>query len=135
MRGWRLERADDGTDMKTVGTFDVRNGRRLRQLQRLIVLASSPAIAMRYCLAAQRDEKNGFPLSAAMEWRKAAELLAPFSSMSNRCWCEWERIMRLPRRLGGAIGVCDAVQYSSPAPPSKAAVELAVVDNPLAAAA
>ncbi len=58
---------------------------------------------MRYCLAAQRDEMSGFPFTAAGVWRKAAELLGPITPMSDRCWLEWERIMRLPRHLAGPI--------------------------------
>jgi hypothetical protein len=74
-----------------------------RHLPRVLIVAFSSAIAMRYCLAAERDEKNGFPLTAAMEWRKAAELLGPITPMSDRCWLEWERIMHLPRHLAGPI--------------------------------
>ncbi|MBV9087296.1 MAG: hypothetical protein JOY79_07420 [Acidobacteriaceae bacterium] len=61
------------------------------------------AVAMRYCVAAQRDEKNRFPLTAALEWRKAAEVVGPIGPMSDQCWIEWERIMRLPRHLAGPI--------------------------------
>ena len=74
-----------------------------RHLPRLLVVAFHSALAMRYCLAAQRDEVSGFPFTAAVEWRKAAELLAPVTPMSDRCWLEWERIMRLPRHLAGPI--------------------------------
>ena len=74
-----------------------------RHLSRLVVVAFHSALAMRYCLAAQRDEMSGFPLTAAVEWRKAAELLGPITLMSDRCWLEWERIMRLPRNLAGPI--------------------------------
>jgi hypothetical protein len=68
-----------------------------------MAVAFSSAIAVRYCLAAERDEKNGFPLTAAMEWRKAAELLTLVPLAADRCWRKWERIMRLPRRLAGPI--------------------------------
>jgi hypothetical protein len=45
------------------------------------------AIAVRYCLAAQRNEKHGFPLTAAMEWRRAAELLTliPLAARAFEC--------------------------------------------------
>jgi hypothetical protein len=110
--------------------------RTTRHLQQLMVVAFSSAIVMRYCLAAQRDEKNGFPLTAAMEWRKAAELLAPITPISERCWREWERIMRLPRRLAGPIGASNAVRYSWPTPDTEAVAAVAVLENvPLAAAA
>ena len=65
----------------------------------LIALACGSAIAIAYCVAAGRDEKNGYRLTAAFEWRKAAELLAVFPSMADHCWQQWERIMNLPRRL------------------------------------
>ncbi len=65
----------------------------------LIALASGPAIAIAYGVAASRDEKNGYRLTAAFEWRKAAELLAIFPSAADHCWQQWERIMNLPRRL------------------------------------
>jgi hypothetical protein len=41
-------------------------------------------------------------------------LFVPITSMSDRCWVEWERIMRLPRQLAGPIGASNAVQSSSP---------------------
>ena len=51
--------------------------------------------------AAQRDERDGLPYTAAMKWRNAAELFAPDARAVEYCWCEWERIMQLPRRLAG----------------------------------
>ena len=65
----------------------------------LIAVASGPAIAIAYCIAAGRDERTGYRLTAAFEWRKAAELLAIFPSMADHCWQQWERITNLPRRL------------------------------------
>lgn len=50
---------------------------------------------------AQREERNGFKYTAAMKWRSAAELFAPDARAVEYCWCEWERIMQLPRRLAG----------------------------------
>ncbi len=45
------------------------------QLAMVIMGAFRSAAAMRHCVAAHRDEKNGFPLTPALEWRKAAELV------------------------------------------------------------
>lgn len=70
-----------------------------RRLRNLVVVASGMAVGLRYCRLAQRDEQNGFPYTAAFEWRKAAELLRPFGGLASRCWLEWERIMEMPRRL------------------------------------
>jgi hypothetical protein len=64
-----------------------------------MALTSMMTAAGAYCSAAESDERRGFPCTAAMEWRKAAELLAPLPSMADQCWREWERLMRLPRRL------------------------------------
>jgi hypothetical protein len=60
-----------------------------------IVLAK----ALHYGRAAQRDERNGFPYTAAMEWRHAAELFESGSLAADYCWGQWERIMHLPRQL------------------------------------
>ena len=55
-----------------------------------------------YCSRdAQREERNGFPYTAAMKWRNAAEVFAPDARAVEFCWSEWERIMQLPRRLAG----------------------------------
>jgi len=58
---------------------------------------------MRLCRNAKQDEQNGFPFAAALEWREAAELCASIGSLADSCWLEWERIMRLPRRMAAAI--------------------------------
>ena len=63
------------------------------------------AEAFHYSRAARRDERNGFPFTAAMEWRHAAELFAPNQRAVEHCWREWERIMDLPRRLAGPASV------------------------------
>ena len=89
--------------MKTAVKLDGCRRRTVRHVTQLMTVALSSAIAMRYCLAAQRDEMSGFPFTAAGEWRKAAELLGPITPMSDRCWLQWERIMRLPRHLAGPI--------------------------------
>jgi len=74
-----------------------------RHLPRVLMVVFHSALAMRYCLAAQRDEMSGFPFTAAVEWRKAAELLGRNTPISDRCWLEWERIMHLPRHLAAPI--------------------------------
>jgi hypothetical protein len=66
--------------------------------------------AVRYRRAAKRDERNGFPLTAAFEWRKAAELSAPIVFLEKNCWREWERIMHVPHRLAAPIDVAPALQ-------------------------
>ncbi len=71
--------------------------------RQLVEDAAGLAHAMKYCRAAQIEEKNGFAFTAAVEWQKAAELLAPFFSLADHCWQQWERIMRLPRRLAAPI--------------------------------
>lgn len=71
---------------------------------RLLLKIAGPIMAVRFGWAAQRDEQNGFPLTAAMEWRKAAELSEPIGLLTDHCWREWERLMRLPRHLAAAIG-------------------------------
>jgi hypothetical protein len=67
------------------------------------------AKAFHYGHAAYRDEQNGFPYSAAMEWHKAAELFSPNTRAAEYSWRQWERIMRLPRRLAGPVGVSQHV--------------------------
>ncbi len=70
--------------------------------------ASSIAVvakAIHKAYAAHRDEQNHYPYTSAMEWREAAELLAPNTFAAEYCWRHWERIMRLPRRLAAPIGV------------------------------
>jgi hypothetical protein len=89
--------------------------RRNRNLAIGIACASSivseiSAEACRYCQAAKRDERNQFPFTAAMEWRKAAELAESLPLLADICWREWERIMQLPRRLAQPIGMASVVQ-------------------------
>jgi hypothetical protein len=54
-------------------------------------------------MAAQRDEKNGFRFTAAMEWHKAALLFVPTSTLAELCWRKWERIVHLPRHMAEPI--------------------------------
>ncbi len=91
--------------MKSAIKFE-RNAGHAGRVRRLLALAAGSTMAISYCLAAQQDEKNGFPLTAAMEWRRAAELFAPISLVSERCWREWERIVQLPRRF--AVPIADS---------------------------
>ncbi len=71
-----------------------------------------PSKALHYGRAAERDERNGFQYTAAMEWRKAAELFAPNTRPAQYFWCQWERIMHLPRRLAGPIGASQPPAFS-----------------------
>jgi hypothetical protein len=70
---------------------------------RLMAFIAGPATAIAYCRAAQRDEGNGYEFTAAMKWRKSAELVAFVPFAADLCWKQWERIMHLPRRLSGPI--------------------------------
>jgi hypothetical protein len=83
--------------------------RRAAKFRRLLAVAAVSPMGLAYCLAAQQDEKNGFPLTAAMEWRKAAELFAPVSLLSDRCWQQWERLMQLPRYFANPITDCNEI--------------------------
>ncbi len=67
------------------------------------------AKAIHYSYAAHRDEDAGFPCTAAIEWRHAAELFAPNTLPAEYCWRQWERIMQLPRRLADPISDCQIV--------------------------
>jgi hypothetical protein len=59
--------------------------------------------AVHYVSAAHRDEQNDFPYTAALEWRKAADLFGFGTPAAEYCWRQWERIVQLPRRLAGPI--------------------------------
>jgi hypothetical protein len=61
------------------------------------------AKALQYARAAQRDERNHFPYTAAMEWRLAAEFFGRTTFAAEYCWRHWEAIMHLPHGLGEAI--------------------------------
>jgi len=89
--------------MKSAVKLDHYSRVKARQFVLLVMGAFRSAGVMRYCLAAQRHEKNGSPFAAALQWRRAAELVGPIGSIADRCWIEWERIMHLPRRLAGPI--------------------------------
>jgi hypothetical protein len=108
--------------MKPVINFvDGREGLPGWKVRRLLALAGTATLALRYCMAAQRDEKSGFPFTAAMEWQKAAYLFAPMGPLADLCWRHWERIVRLPRQMAEPIGdqpqrVARISQRSLPAP-------------------
>jgi hypothetical protein len=71
----------------------------------------APAKALHYGRAAQRDERSGFPYTAAVEWRNAAELVAFNPRAAEYCWRQWERIMHLPRQLAGPVSVSRIVVF------------------------
>jgi hypothetical protein len=56
-----------------------------------------------YCRAAEDDERNGSPFTAASEWHRAAHCFDSESVIADRCWREWERIMRIPRALANSV--------------------------------
>jgi hypothetical protein len=89
--------------MRILGKQHARALRRTIDWRYVIALISGPMIGIAYCHAAQRDERDGYANTAALEWRRAAELMAPISPAADRCWLQWERIMHLPRRLAGPI--------------------------------
>ncbi len=81
-------------------------GWRARQpgrVRRLVAITSGLAVGFAYCRAAHRDEERGYPFTAALEWRRAAELFTSFTPLCSHCWQEWERIMHLPRRLAAPV--------------------------------
>jgi hypothetical protein len=70
----------------------------------ILLTAQSNQRAVAYCAAAEQDERAGFLLTAAFEWRRAAECFSWDTDEANRCWCNWERLMGLPRLLARAFG-------------------------------
>lgn len=79
-----------------------------------LVKVAALLYAIQYCRAAQRDERASFPFTAAMEWHKAAVLFSPVAPLlADRCWQEWERIVRIPRSLAGPLGATPDVQRDS----------------------
>ena len=81
--------------MKSSATRNWSIAKRCASWIRSIVAAK----AFHYVWAAYRDELNGFPYTAAIEWREAAELLLPISLAAEYCWRQWERILHLPRQM------------------------------------
>jgi hypothetical protein len=78
-------------------------GAKVWRFRRLPEIAAGLELAVGYCRVAERDEKNGYPFTAAMEWHKAAEMFSPITEVSDQCWQQWERIMHLPRRFACPI--------------------------------
>jgi hypothetical protein len=72
---------------------------------------AAPVKVLHYGCLAQRDERQGFFHTAAMEWRKAAESVFPNTLAAEYCWRQWERIMRLPRQLAGPVVFSSVVAF------------------------
>lgn len=104
--------------MTKVNKLDDNTNAAVEHSQWTNVIAGSVA-AITYCRAAQRDERNGFGLTAAMEWHRAAELTASLPAVANFCWKQWERIMHLPRQFAQPISAPSQVAVNaSSTPPS-----------------
>jgi len=73
-------------------------------LRRISAVAVDSIRGCRYWRAAENDERNGFPFTAAVEWQRAAECFACSSLLADQCWRQWERIVHLPRELSRPIG-------------------------------
>jgi hypothetical protein len=69
----------------------------------ILLTAQSNQRAIAYCAAAEQDERAGFLLTAAFEWRCAAECFTYDSEAADRCWLNWERLMGLPRFFARVI--------------------------------
>lgn len=74
----------------------------------ILLTAKSNERALTYCAAAVEDEQAGFVMTAALEWRRAAECFSWDTESADRCWSNWERLMHLPRALAHAIGASEA---------------------------
>jgi len=79
-----------------------------RDWRYVVALISGPVIGIADCCAAQQDEREGYVITAALEWRHAAELMASLPLFADRCWSQWERIMHLPRRLACALDLSNS---------------------------
>jgi hypothetical protein len=99
------------------------------KVRRLLAMAGTVTLAVQYCMAAHRDEKNRFPFTAAMEWQKAADLFVPIAPLADLCWRKWERIVRLPRQM--AVPISEHPQHdactSQPCVPSPVGNELSLL--------
>jgi hypothetical protein len=84
-------------------SYGVKRAQPAWRFRHLPEIATCLKLAVGYWRAAERDEKNGFPFTAAMEWHKAAELFILIPKVSDRCWQQWERIVHLPRRFARPI--------------------------------
>ena len=90
-----------------VMSFDKNVAAPVGPFRRLIATAADSLHGLGYWFAAEKDEKDGFPLTAAWEWQRAAECLSWTSTLADRCWRQWERIVHLPRQLSAPIGEPD----------------------------
>jgi len=99
--------------------------------KRLFAVAFGWRRALSYYHAAQLDEKEGFPFTAAMEWRMAAELFSFVPIARQRCWGEWERITHLPRRFANPIVEDDAIVRQDAAAATGNTVSTAVAKDAL----
>jgi hypothetical protein len=77
-------------------------------------MVAAIAKAVHYVRAAQKDARHGFPYTAAMEWQLAAGLFVSNTFAADYCWRQWERIVRIPRRLAGPIGDSRPVLLEEP---------------------
>jgi hypothetical protein len=84
-----------------------------------------PAKSVHYVCAAQRDERNGFPYTAAMEWRYAAELMGTNTSLGEYCLWQWERIMNLSSASIRFSPHADSLEQSSATRPTMNEIPLA----------
>ena len=85
-------------------SFDMNVAAPVGPFRRFLGKAADSLRGLVYVRAAAKDEKDGFPFTAAWEWQRAAECLGWISIIADRCWREWERIVHLPRYLAAPIG-------------------------------
>ena len=101
----------------------------------LFSMVAAVAKAVHYVRAAQKDARNGFRYTAAMEWQLAAGLFASNTLATEYCWRQWERIMRLPRRLAGPIGDSCPVLPEEPIRVTQSGMEISMMTLFLATSA
>jgi hypothetical protein len=94
-KGWKI--------MKTAAVRLDSNATPDRRFPRHRSIGADVTLGWSYWRAAETDEKNGFPLTAAMEWHQAAECFGSVPLISDLCWREWERILHLPRQFASPI--------------------------------
>jgi len=59
--------------------------------------------AAEYRRRARCSEANGYPYTAAVQWRIAANLFRSEDWLAEKCWQAWERIMDIPRKFSQPI--------------------------------
>lgn len=84
--------------------FNIAAARPVGLLHLLRAIVAGSKLGWAYWRAAEQDERNGFPFTAAMEWHRAAQCFHSVSFVSEYCWREWERIVHLPRQFANPIG-------------------------------